>query len=69
MRFKRTYLNKEHYYSIGIDEETGENVMEVVITWVCWYSVYFRLTDEEHERFQQDQEALSATVLERCSQK
>ena len=59
MRFKALFTDKENYYSVGIDEETGEYVMEVVVTWIAWYSRYFRLTPEEIQRFEEDHHSLS----------
>lgn len=58
MQFKALYIDKENYYSVGIDEETGEHVMEVVITWIAWYSRNFRLTQDEIQRFEADSKSL-----------
>jgi hypothetical protein len=35
------------FLSVGIDEETGEHLIEVIITWVAWYGIYFRLLAAE----------------------
>lgn len=59
MKFRELYTDKDNYYSVGIDEETGEHVMEVVITWIAWYSRYFRLTDDEIQRFEADRGSLA----------
>ena len=59
MKLKTLFIDQENYYSIGIDEETGEYVMQVVITWIAWYSRYFRLTPDEVQRFEADPRSLS----------
>jgi hypothetical protein len=51
MKFKRVHTNQDEYYSIGIDEETGGYVLDIVMTGVAWYSRYFRLTKEEFEAY------------------
>ena len=59
MKFKSLYKNQDHYYSIGIDEETGDYVMEVVITHIAWYSRFFKLTDDEVKRFKEKEDSLN----------
>ena len=58
MRFRSTYDDSERYYSVGIDEETGQGVLEVVLTGVVWTSLFFRLSDNELNSFQQDRHSL-----------
>ena len=55
MKFRSVHTNQEGYYSLGVDEETGAYVLEVVMTWVAWYSRFFRLTKEEFEGYPQNQ--------------
>ncbi len=69
MRYRSIYANRDHYYSVGIDDETGEWLMEVVITWVAWYSIYFRLTTAEIECFNEDHDSLTALSYELASDK
>jgi hypothetical protein len=57
IKFKELYKN-ERYYSVGIDTETGEPVIEVTMTGIGWSDSYFRLTPEEFKSFQQDAGAL-----------
>lgn len=59
MKFKSLYTNQEHYYSIGIDEESGDYVMEVVITHIACYSRFFRLTEDEIKRFKDQEDSLN----------
>lgn len=54
MKFKAFYTDKKCYYQVGIDEATGEHVMEVVIRWSTWNPRYFRLTQEEVQRVEAD---------------
>ena len=67
MRYRSIYANRDHYYSVGVDDETGEWLMEVVITWVACYSIYFRLTPAEIGRFNQDHDALTDLSYELAS--
>jgi hypothetical protein len=69
MRYKSTHVNADHYYSVGIDEETGEYLIEIVVTWVMWYSIYFRLLAEEVEAFQLDHNSLTPLSYELASDK
>ena len=69
MRFKQLYINRDHYYSVGIDEDTGDHMLAVVITWVAWYSIYFRLTHEEVILFRENSEALTELSYEMASEK
>lgn len=59
MTYRCLHVNPEHYYSVGEDESTGRPVMEVVITAVGWYSLYFWLTEEEMQAFRADPDALT----------
>lgn len=69
MKYQRLHTNSEHYYSIGVDEETGRYVMEVVITWIAWYSIYFWLTDAEVADFKRDPNALTDLSQEMAADK
>ena len=59
MNYQRIYTNPEHYYSIGIDADSGQYMIEVVITSVAWYSLYFRLNSNEVATFRRDQDSLT----------
>jgi len=69
MKYQRLYTSSERYYSVGIDEETGRYVMEVVITWIAWYSIYFWLSDEEATEFKRDPNALTDLSEEMAADK
>jgi hypothetical protein len=58
MRYRRLYVNTEHHFSVGHDEETGYDVIEIVITWVAWYSIYFRLMPQEMAAFELNPDSL-----------
>ncbi len=51
MKFRSAHINREGYYALGVDEETNSYVLEVVMTWIAWYSRYFRLSKEEFEGY------------------
>jgi hypothetical protein len=55
VNLQRVHTNQSEYYSLGIDEETKGHVLEVVITWVAWYSRFFKLTKEEFEAYPANQ--------------
>jgi hypothetical protein len=63
MKFRAEHINREGYYCLGIDEETKTYVLEVIITWVAWYSRYFRLSKEEFERYPNNQAGIDAMAL------
>lgn len=67
--YSEIYCSSDNYYSVGIDADTGEPLIQVVITWVAWYSVYFRLTPEEFAAFQCDHEALTPLSYELAKDK
>lgn len=69
MKFKPLYKDNDRYYSIGIDEESGKYVIEIVITWIAWYNVYFSLTDEEVEFFKKNESALTELANEMAHDK
>jgi hypothetical protein len=69
MKFKSIYKDSDNYYSVGIDEETGKYVIEIVITWIAWYSIYFSLTDEEVEMFKKNESALTGLANEMAHDK
>jgi hypothetical protein len=69
MQFERLYTSPENYYSVGIDRDSGQYMIEVVITWIAWYNIYFRLTPEEVAAFQVDREALTPLSYELASDK
>ena len=55
--------------SIVTDRETGQHLIEVVITWIAWYSIYFRLTPDEVAAFELDKSALTPLSLELAADK
>lgn len=69
MKFKPIYKDSDNYYSVGIDEESGKYVIEVVITWIAWYNIYFSLTDEEVELFKKNESALTELANEMAHDK
>lgn len=38
--------------------DSNDYVMEVMITGIAWYSIYFRLSDDEIDQFNRDNNAL-----------
>ena len=58
MRFRETFKNVQLMYAVGIDEETGENVIVVTVPSIGWSDFYFRLTNEEASSWKHDSHAL-----------
>jgi hypothetical protein len=69
MNYRQLYINTEHYYSVGIDDDSGEYLIEVVITWIAWYSIFFRLTATEIEAFKSNPIALTDLSYEMAADK
>lgn len=69
MQYERIHVNHDHYYSVGIDRESGDYLIEVLITWVAWYSIYFRLTPEEVRLFEADADSLTSLSYELAKDK
>jgi len=63
MNYSPSYIDKENYYSVGVDSETGNHMLEVVITHIAWYSRYFALTEDEIRRFKSDPASLKPLAL------
>jgi len=57
MQFKELYRS-DRYYSVGVDEETGEPTSEVTTTGVAWVDYSLRITAEEFRQFQDNRKAL-----------
>lgn len=47
--FAQEWINQDEYYRIGYDKSTRQKVIAVTITWICWYEIYFKLSNEEFE--------------------
>ena len=50
--FVAVWTNENEYYRVGVDRKTGDKVIEIVITSIGWYSVFFKLTQEEFSWYQ-----------------
>ena len=61
---ERVWTDHENYYSVLLDRHHSIVVLEVVITWIAWYEVYFWLSVAEYELFQSDRKAF-ASLTER----
>jgi hypothetical protein len=69
MNYQPLFISAEHYYSVGIDHDSGDYLIEVVITWIAWYSIYFRLTEAEIAAFKSDPTALVELSYEMAADK
>lgn len=47
--FVQEWINQDKYYRIGYDKLSNQKIIITTITWICWYEIYFKLTDEEFE--------------------
>jgi len=48
LKYVRDTISAENYFSIGRDIENGCYCIEVIMTWVAWYSRYFEISEEEY---------------------
>lgn len=48
------FVDRDNYYSILRDRQAGIAVLEVVIPWIAYYSVYFWLSADELQLFEND---------------
>ena len=58
MKYEAEFIDRDYYYSVGVDLSTGEYIMEVVITHIAWYSRYFSLSENEVSKFKEDNTSL-----------
>jgi hypothetical protein len=47
--FIQEWINRDEYYRIGYDKSSKQNIIAITITWICWYEIFFKLTNEEFE--------------------
>lgn len=57
MKFEELYTSP-NYYMVGVDKETGDGVIAVMITSVAWSELFFRLTAAEPFEAKSDVHAL-----------
>ena len=63
MKRRDTFFSKEHRYSLGKDEHSGFYYASFPVTiGVADYEEYYKLTDDQYERFLGDPEAALAFV-------
>ncbi len=67
MRFKPLHIDSERYFVIGVDEDTGEGVVEIASIGVFGQSLFFRLTADELRSFHADPHSLD-DLAERFAQ-
>lgn len=60
MNFRAVHNNQEWMYALGIDEDTGDYVLEVLAGRVGMYLLYFRLTLEEYHNYPANAEQIHA---------
>ena len=58
MKLKTIYVSQRGYYSINVDEESGQFIMGVETGGLISGELYIRLTDEEVGEFNNDSDAL-----------
>lgn len=58
MKYKSIFVDKNKFYSVGIDTDTNTYVMEVIVTSGVWHSRYFKISKEEFEYFNTDKKSI-----------
>lgn len=59
---EQIYIDRNNYYSLLVDRNNKVLILEVVITWIAWYSVYFWLSPEEYRLFKENKPAFDRLV-------
>lgn len=54
MKYEAIAIHPPDLYSIGHDLDTGTYLLEVVRTWIVWYSDYYRISEAEFEAAKAD---------------
>lgn len=67
MKYKYLFVEHKKLYSIGINEETNEYVLMVIVPSTVWYSRYFRISKEEFDYFNSDKKHLLDELAHSCS--
>ena len=57
--FQEQWVNKDEMYTVGYDSISGQKIIAITISWMGWYDIYFRLTDDEFEWHKSDPDALN----------
>lgn len=66
MRFKDTYISREHRYWLGIEQDSGRHYASIpVANQMIDYVEYYWITPEEYQRFLDDQQ-LVLSFIEAC---
>ena len=55
----KIFTDSERFYSVAVDEHSGEPLMIVTITGLGWRDLVFRLTNDDFEEFKKDNNSLA----------
>jgi hypothetical protein len=66
LKFKDIFFSKEHYFSIGIEEDSGEYYISIPVSnRKVDYEEYYRIPEELYKKYESDLNQLSF-VAEEC---
>jgi hypothetical protein len=54
MKYKHEKVNRDYMFSLGKDVVRDEYVMAITVTWVAWYELYFSISKEEFDLYDQN---------------
>ncbi len=64
MNYEALHTSKKRLFTVGIDRDTNTYLLEIVVTWIAWYSRFYSITKEEFEGFEKDPGSLDLLVNE-----
>jgi hypothetical protein len=66
MKFEKTFLSREHRYSLGVETQSGLHYVGIPVSnQLVDYVEYYKLADDEYEQFLEDQ-SLAVGFVESC---
>lgn len=66
VKFEKAFVSRENRYSLGIETESGTPYLAIPVSnQLVDYMEYYRLSDDEYNRFQNDQ-ALALEFANSC---
>lgn len=64
LKLDKKIVRSDQYYSIGYSERFGCYVLANVETWIGWYEMWYRISEEEYNMAVENNSALDELALE-----
>ncbi|WED25506.1 hypothetical protein L3V77_10550 [Vibrio sp. DW001] len=66
MKFEDTFFSKEHYFSIGIEKESGKYYLSIPVSnGIVDYEEYYEINSDKYEEYQLES-SLANEFAEKC---